>query len=173
MLPVLDQKCICSVRRCSMRKPVLDHCCHKIDRDLPSCALHPRNRSVSLGRSLDGSLAFFFLCCLPCLALSVSRSISVSPALAFCCYLARSLSLWFSLSRSLDSLVCSLARSLDLSLLRSLALLLFRSLFFLVVSLSRSLACTLSRSLTFLLSRWFSPAVVVLSLVLALSRSLA
>ena len=142
--------------------------------------LHPRNCSVSLGRSLDGSLAFFFLCCLSCLALSVSRSISMSPVLAFCWYFARSLSLWFSLPRSLDSLVCSLARSLDLSLLRSLALLIFRSLVFLVVCLSRSLACSLSRSLTFLLSRWFfpsprsrSPACVVLSLILALYRSLA
>ena len=141
--------------------------------------LHPRNCSVSLGRSLDGSLAFFFFCCLPCLALSVYRSISVSPVLAFCCYLARSLSLWFSLSRSLDSLVCSLARSLDLSLLRSLALLIFRSCILFVDSLSRSLACSLSRSLTFLLSRWFfpspsrSPAFVVLSLILSLYRSLA
>ena len=110
--------------------------------------VHPGNCSVSLGRSLDGSLAFFFFCCLHCLALSVSRSISVSPVLAFCWYLARSRSLWFSLSRSLDSLVCSLARSLDLSLLCSLALLIFRSLVFLVISLSRSLACSLSRSLS-------------------------
>ena len=123
--------------------------------------LHPRNCSVSLGRSLDGSLPFFFFCCLPVsfsrfladLCVSRSRVLLVSRSLALPMVLALSLA---GFTRLLSR---PLARSLASSLSRSLALLLFRSLVFFSLSpcLARLLACFLAPSRSCFLAGPFPP----------------
>ena len=139
--------------------------------------LHPCNSSVSLGRPLDGSQAFFFFCCLPVslsrflarsLYLLLSRVVGISLACSPCG--SRPLARW------IHSFALSLARSISrffaLSLSRFLSFSLSR---FLVVSLSRSLACSLSRPLTVLLSRWCVPSsarALALCRVFALKRGL-